>query len=146
VKSAIEFGGKALHLAKVFPRSLYRGSRDRRMFEQIDACCLFIGYPRSGHSLIGSLIGAHPHAVIGHELDLLKYVYARFGRVQLCHLALESSRAFTEAGRRWSGHRYAVPGEWQGRFEEAVRPARHRSARSAFDTETATSNGKADGP
>jgi hypothetical protein len=61
-------------LAKVFPRSLYRGSRDRRMFEQIEAC-LFIGYPRSGHSLIGSLIDAHPHAALGHELDLLKYVY-----------------------------------------------------------------------
>jgi hypothetical protein len=38
----------------------------------IRAFCLFVGYGRSGHSAIGSLIDAHPHAVISHELHAVK--------------------------------------------------------------------------
>jgi hypothetical protein len=112
-----ETGAKALQLARVFPGALYGGLRERRLFERIETCCLFIGYPRSGHSLIGSLVDAHPAAVLAHELDLLKYAHARFGRAQLCHLALANSRAFAAGGRTWSGYSYAVPGQWQGRFE-----------------------------
>jgi hypothetical protein len=108
---------KAAHLAATFPMSLYRGLGERRLYEGIETCCLFVGYPRSGHSLVGSLVDAHPEAILAHELDLLQYVYARFGRTQICHLALANSRAFTESGRAWSGYSYAVPGQWQGRFE-----------------------------
>jgi hypothetical protein len=40
---------------------------------------MFIGYLRSGHSLIASLLDAHPNAIATHELDALKFVGARFG-------------------------------------------------------------------
>ena len=33
---------------------------------------LFIGYPRSGHSIVGSLMDAHPHMVIANEFLLLR--------------------------------------------------------------------------
>jgi hypothetical protein len=108
---------KAMELAKVYPRAVLGGLTDRQLFERVETCCLFIGYPRSGHSLLGSFVDAHPEAVLAHELDMLKYVHARFGRAALCHLALANSRAFTENGRTWSGYSYAVPGQWQGRFE-----------------------------
>src|SRR2546430_1706106 len=108
---------KAVHLATVFPGAAYHGFLDRSLFDRVETCCLFIGYPRSGHSLIGSLIDAHPEVVLAHELDLLRYVYARFGRLALCHLALENSRAFTRRGRAATLYSYSVPGQWQGRFE-----------------------------
>ena len=41
---------------------------------------MFIGYPRSGHSLIGSLLDVHPNAIVAHELDALKFVGAGFGK------------------------------------------------------------------
>ena len=33
---------------------------------------MFIGYPRSGHSIVGSLMDAHPHMVIANEFMLLR--------------------------------------------------------------------------
>ena len=50
---------------------------EAHLFSQVQACCLFIGYARSGHSLVGSFLNAHRHAVIAHELNLLWY--ARLG-------------------------------------------------------------------
>jgi hypothetical protein len=113
----LQTGAKALRLARAFPGALYGGLRERRLFDRIETCCLFIGYPRSGHSLVGSLVDAHPEAVLSHELDLLKYAYARFGRDQLCYLSLANSRSFAADGRAWSGYSYEVQGQWQGRFE-----------------------------
>ena len=79
---------------------------------------MFIGYPKSGHSLIGSLLDAHPDMLIAHELGTLKYIYAGFSKRQIYYLLFENSRSFTEAGRIWGAYSYAVPNQWQGRLRE----------------------------
>jgi len=79
---------------------------------------MFLGYPRSGHSLVGSLLDAHPHAIIAHELHALRYIRYQFSRDQLFWLLLENSREFTRNGRVWTGYSYRVPGQWQGQFSE----------------------------
>jgi hypothetical protein len=78
---------------------------------------MFLGYPRSGHTLYGALLNAHPEAVIAHELDALFYVERGIGRNQLFALLLERDRWFTNSGSSWSGFSYVVPGQHQGRFE-----------------------------
>jgi hypothetical protein len=78
---------------------------------------MFVGYPRTGHSLIGSLLDAHPRIVIAHELDALRLFQSGFQRRQVFHLLLENSRKMAAAGRSHSGYSYAVPDQWQGRFE-----------------------------
>jgi hypothetical protein len=40
---------------------------------EIEAFALFIGYPGSGHTLLGMLLNAHREAVIVHELKVLRY-------------------------------------------------------------------------
>lgn len=77
--------------------------------------CLFVGYPRSGHSLVGALLDGHPNAMIAHELQTLRYVRAGIGRNGLFHLLAESSRRSRTHGGRAE---YEVPGQWQGRAEE----------------------------
>ena len=91
---------------------------NRRLFARVESLCLFIGYPRSGHSLIGALLDAHPNAIIADELDALKYVHAGFSRNQLFYLLLRGSRQSASVGRQRTGYSYHVPGQWQGRFEE----------------------------
>lgn len=113
---AASFLEKLGHLASVYPGSLLGGLRHRHALASIETTCLFIGYPRSGHSLVGSLIDAHPEAVIAHEADILKYVFARFSKAQLQYLMLDNSRRYAAAGRTWQGHTYDVPGQWKGRF------------------------------
>ena len=42
------------------------------VIDHIEKFVIFIGYPRSGHSIVGSLIDAHPHMVIANEFLLLR--------------------------------------------------------------------------
>jgi hypothetical protein len=97
----------------------YLGSLSRRdAFSRVKTFCMFLGYPRSGHSLVGSLLDAHPNMVIAHELDVLKFIQAGFSRNQIFYLLLQNSERYAEAGRKYSGYSYEVPKQWQGRFAE----------------------------
>ncbi len=79
---------------------------------------MFIGYPRSGHSLTGALLNAHPDAVIAHELDALGYLKRGFSRNQIFSLLLKRDQWFTSSGSQWHEFNYEVAGQWQGRFRE----------------------------
>jgi len=114
--SLLRLAGEASRLPRPYLASLYESWRNPTDFRDLRAFCMFLGYPRSGHSLVGSLLDAHPEMVIAHELDALKYVQARFGRRQLFHLLLGKSEEFTGRGRTWNGYSYGVPGQWQGRY------------------------------
>jgi len=107
-----------LALARAYPTSYYKGRENKELFGGVGTYCMFIGYPRSGHSLVGSLLDAHPHAIVAHELDALRFVEAGFGRYQLYQLLLDNSQRFARRGREWTGYAYEVPNQWQGRFDE----------------------------
>lgn len=85
-------------------------------FDAVRTYCMFIGYPRSGHSIFGSMLDAHPDTIIAHELNALRFVTAGCTRLELFDLLLRNSREFTEVGRRWGDYDYKVEGQWQGRY------------------------------
>ena len=98
--------------------------RLRRRFRDLEAFCLFVGHPRSGHSLVGALLDAQPDAVIAHELDALGFVEAgERSRARLLALCVERNRWFAARGAQWNEHAYRVDGGWQG----ACRQCRHVS-------------------
>jgi hypothetical protein len=43
------------------------------MYDDLRAFCLFMGYTRSGHSLVGACLDAHPEAAIAHEGKIFEY-------------------------------------------------------------------------
>ncbi len=47
----LKTGTKALGLVEQYPISLYQGFKNRRLFADVNTFCMFIGYPRSSHSL-----------------------------------------------------------------------------------------------
>lgn len=100
--------------------SLYEGFRDQNLFRNVETYCMFIGYPRSGHSLVGSLLDAHPNVVIAHELDALGFLESGFGRNQICSLILKNDQNFTQSGREWTDYKYVVPNQYQGSFEKLL--------------------------
>ncbi len=102
-------------LGRLAARGAWLTARQRADFRSVASFALFIGYPRSGHSVIGSLLDAHPDMVFAHELDALQLTFARFPRALLYHLILDNSRRFSAAGRRSPFYSYAVPTQWQGR-------------------------------
>ncbi|HNS13112.1 MAG TPA: sulfotransferase [Bacteroidia bacterium] len=86
-------------------------------FQDIKSFTFFIGYPRSGHSLLGACLDAHPNAIISHELDALALIKNGMSRDNLFEAILKKSKAFYKDGSQWSGYAYRIPGMWQGSFE-----------------------------
>ena len=113
-----EIVAEALEMARFYLPSAYGGFKNKKLFKDIERYCMFIGYPRSGHSLIGALLDAHPNMIIAHELHTLKHIYSGFSKRQIYYLLLKNSRTFAKAGREWSGYSYKVPNQWQGVFKK----------------------------
>lgn len=84
--------------------------------QEPETYCLFVGYPRSGHSLIGSLLDAHESVVISHELHVLRCLEAGLTRDQLVRFQKYNAALFARMGRGWSGYDYAVEGQSQGTY------------------------------
>ncbi len=79
---------------------------------------MFIGYQRSGSTLVRSLLDAHPNAVIAHELSALGFVEAGLGKRQLYQLLLDNSQYYADQGQLMVGYDYKVSNQWQGRFDK----------------------------
>lgn len=84
-------------------------------YDDIGIYCMFIGYPRSGHTLIGSSLDAHPNVVLGHEMDALKYVILGESRDKLYSRLLAMSKTFITIGGQWMNYNYKIPSMYQGR-------------------------------
>jgi hypothetical protein len=98
-------------------------ARMRVALESVETYSVFIGHARSGHSVLGALLDAHPQVTISDELDALRYVSAGFGRRQLLYGSVDRARRQAANLRRKGGlggtsYSYHVPGEWQGRFTQ----------------------------
>ena len=54
------------------PNGTLRGFRELRGsdFEQLKTFVFFLGHQRSGHSIVGSILDAHPHVILAHEAKL----------------------------------------------------------------------------
>ena len=110
--------GRGWELARHYVWSAFKAANTKHRFDDVQTFCMFIGYPRSGHTLVGSLLDAHRHIVTGLELDALRYVKFGFSRRQLFSLLAENSERHAEQGRQWTGYSYQVPNQWQGRVEK----------------------------
>jgi hypothetical protein len=106
--------------------SAWARRRYRTDFERVERFCLFLGYPRSGHSLVGALLNAHRHAVVSHEINAPRFVLGGSTRDELYSRILaraywfnlrgnEAHLRLAPGGPRYS---YQVPHQWQGRFDE----------------------------
>ena len=104
---------------KRYAKSLLYGHLRSGSWKDIETFCMFIGYQRSGHSFIGALLDAHPDAMMGMEVDALNLVQMGYSRKQLFYCLLRNSEVFTrKLNNRWTGFSYAVPGQFQGRFNK----------------------------
>jgi hypothetical protein len=79
---------------------------------------VFVGHPRSGHSVVGTLINAHRHAAVSHNLDALALLRNGARPHELFERILERDRSFAAEGRRMGRYSYDVPGQWLGHHGE----------------------------
>jgi Sulfotransferase family len=91
--------------------------RDARAIRSLRYYGMFIGYPRTGHTLLASLLDAHPRMAFANGLDAARYFIAGFSVPETAMLSVWNSRHFTLRGRRSTGYNYVVPGGWHGRWD-----------------------------
>jgi hypothetical protein len=112
---------KTVDLVRRYVTSYVGSQISSSAYSQIKNLCFFIGHTKSGGTMIGSLLDAHPNVMIADEIDLLKYIQAGFNREQIFHLLVKGSRREEMKGRitarRLTPYSFMVPGQWQGRYE-----------------------------
>jgi hypothetical protein len=120
---SILFKSKAyrwLSMARHYLTSYYQSRKDAYNFYDVNTYCTFIGHMKSGGSMIGSLLDAHPHAILADEVYALRYIQAGFRREQIFHILLRASQKELLKGRvtarRLTPYSWLVPDQWQGRF------------------------------
>lgn len=112
-----------LHTAWRWASSAIGAWRHRDAIRGVTTFVVFLGHARSGHSIVGALLDAHPQIVISDELDALRYVDLGFDARQVLYLSMAVSRHQALNQRRKQGqggavYSYHVPGQWQGRYRE----------------------------
>lgn len=103
-----------------YVESLIGGHRSAEAFQDVRTYAMFIGQPRTGSSLMGSLLNAHCNMLVSQELNALKYLRRGYSRKQLFWLIRRNDQKFARRGRRWTGYRYGVPNQWQGECEKLL--------------------------
>jgi hypothetical protein len=100
---------------------MFFGQLNKYRFKKVRTYCMFIGYPRSGHSLVGALIDAHPNALIGMETDVLGLMEKGYSYDQILYLIYKKSVHFTKVHNNyWTGYSYKVPMTYQGRYQDIL--------------------------
>lgn len=88
---------------KPIQRRLFRWAGQlcgKAMWQNLQTYCLFVGYTRSGHSAIGSVIDAHPQAIISHELHAIQRYFHGISRNALFAEIFWTAREQARSGRR----------------------------------------------
>ncbi len=121
---SVIFRSKGYHRLLMFRNyisSLYAATTKPSQFKDVKTYCMFIGHNKSGVSMLGALLDAHPNMIISDEADALEYVQAGFSRNQIFHILLRQSRREARKGRitarRLQPYSYLVPDQWQGRYK-----------------------------
>lgn len=104
-----------------FLRAAFLGYIFQYRYKKIKSFCLFIGYPRTGHSLIASILDAHPNIVMGMEWNVLHYVNHRYSRNQIFWAIERNSHLYrVKCHNTWTNYNYRVKELYQGYSDEIL--------------------------
>jgi len=108
-----------------------------KLYDGVETFVMFIGYPRSSHSLVGAILDAHPEIIIPHQYDVIKYwnkyrpsnaTKTKMSKYHLFYDLHQLSREQALFGIRskfpegkMGGHSYNVPSLWQGGYQMKIR-------------------------
>lgn len=95
----------------------------QNVMDEVEAFIFFIGYPRSGHSIIGSFMDSHPNMIIAHEFPLFKTLARkRMTKYDIFNTLYRNSYDQLVNGWRGTmnvakkGYSLSTKGLWQARF------------------------------
>lgn len=106
---------------KRYATSYYQARTNSAIFSDVTSFCFLIGHTKSGGTMIGALLDAHPNIILADEIDILDHIKAGYSREQIFHILLKGSRREAMKGRvtarRLEAYSFEVKGQWQGRYD-----------------------------
>ena len=105
-----------------------QGQSIHEVYDGVQTLLIFIGYPRSGHTLVSSLLDAHPHVIIANEFDIIgkwqEWDASNRNKYYLFDQLYLNSEKEADVGYRSATvkHRYSyhVPRQWQGTYNGSI--------------------------
>ena len=104
------------------------------LYDSVETFVLFVGYARSGHSLIAAILDSHPEIIIANEFHLLANFnsfyqdpdegnYRRRLRIfsALHSLSHNQSIHGNRSPNHKHGYSYYIPGSWQGKYRTQIK-------------------------
>ena len=108
--------------------SHFQGKSIHEVYDGVKTLLIFIGYPRSGHTLVSSLLDAHPHVIVANEFDVIgkwdELTAGNRNKYYLFDQLYLNSKEKADVGDRSAttqrGYSYHVPGQWQGTYNRSI--------------------------
>jgi len=87
----------------------------KKQIKGINTFLFFLGFPRSGHSIIGALLDAHPNCIISHELNAFSLMSKGFSFYNICSLIILKSKMYSMFNFKRGGYKYQIKDQYQGK-------------------------------
>ena len=100
----------------------------QRVIDRVKTFVFFLGHPRSGHSIVASLMDSHPHVVISHEADVFSRISRRSlapTKQKIFNAIWNNTRNTIVSGKRaesrdQKGYTLYVDGLYQGTYSDYI--------------------------
>ena len=88
---------------------------NRKRYSKLISFCWFIGYPRTGHTLIAAILDAHSNIIISNEWNVIRYINKGYNKYMIFKAIEKSSYIFQKKFKSiWSDYDYSINGLSQG--------------------------------
>ena len=105
---------------------------DATIYDKVKTFLLFIGYNRSRHTLLASLLDAHPNVIIANDFNILRQwienpLLSQRRKQYIYELLLAKSRydvmfgvRSRPVGEEAVQYHYSIKDQWQGRYNKSI--------------------------
>ena len=111
--------------------SAYSLDGDREEYKEVETLLFFVGYARSRHTLLASLLDGHPHMIVGNERNMFyRLVHGeRMDRSEMFDVLVRGSQSFMKRGKgvemegnlqNTSHFGFFMEGYWQGTYDKYI--------------------------
>ena len=116
--------------------SVHSSEGDREEYRKVDTLLFFVGYPRSRHTLLASILDGHPHMIVANEKDMFaRLVHSKqMERNEMFDALVISSQSFMTGGKgkvmdgnlqNTSRFGFFMEGFWQATYDRYIKVRLH---------------------
>ena len=130
-------------------------SLTKEQVDGVEKLLFFTGYPRSGHSIVGSLLDAHPNIILSYAFFLFRGLMIPSGKKKSIEGLLQSKSllfntmyersyhySLVSSNKSGKGYTLDVPGMWSGRHNGTLKVIGDKSASASTTAFASVSRGK----